>query len=145
MTLRREDLAGTWMLERFTVRFEDGREVFPMGSDARGMLIYGADGTMSATLSRANREPLPTSTLEAYTRAPIGDKATAFDGYLGYVGRFRVDGDDVIHEVEMASVPNIVGASQRRRITLNGTMLMLDYTVESSRGPRRNVLQWRRR
>lgn len=145
MPLRLEDLVGTWQLEAFAVCFEDGRQVFPMGSDARGLLIYAADGSMSATLSRADRAPLPTQSLESFTRAPLEAKATAFDGYLSYAGHLVVEDDAVVHEVEFASVPNIVGARQRRHAQIQGDSLTLSYEVIGARTARRNVLRWRRR
>jgi len=144
MTLRPEDLVGSWDLEAFEVELDDGRQVFPMGADARGRLMYGPDGRMSATLSAADRAPLSVPRLEAYGRAPASEKATAFDSFLAYVGRYTVEASAVVHQVELASVPNIVGMTQRREATLEHDHLTLRYAVHGDRGTQHNTLRWRR-
>ncbi|MGH1341519.1 MAG: lipocalin-like domain-containing protein [Nannocystales bacterium] len=144
MALRPEDLVGTWELEVFEVELADGRRVFPMGADARGSLMYTEDGRMSATLSAAERAPLSVPRLEAFARAPSSEKAAAFDSYLAYVGRYTVEPGAVVHHVELASVPNIVGANQRRDATLEADHLTLRYAVDGDRGSRHNTLRWRR-
>lgn len=144
MPLRPEAFVGSWDLVAFEVELADGRTVFPMGADARGRLMYGADGRMSATLSAADRAPLSVPRLEAYGRAPQAEKASAFDSFLAYVGRFTLENDAVVHHVELASVPNIVGAKQRREAILEGDSLTLRYAVHGDRGTRHNTLRWRR-
>lgn len=139
-----EDLVGSWDLEAFEVRLPGGEVLTPMGPDARGRLMYGADGRMSATLSEAERPALSVPRLEAYGKAPSAEKAAAFDAYLAYVGRYTVDGESVVHHVELASVPNIVGQAQQRHATLDGDVLTLSYAVHGSRGTRTNILRWRR-
>ena len=45
------DLVGAWRLERWSLEYEDGRtSEFPLGPDARGMLLYTPGGHVSATL-----------------------------------------------------------------------------------------------
>lgn len=144
MALRPEQLHGSWELDAFEVELPDGQRVFPMGEGALGRLMYGADGRMSATLSRADRPALSVPRLEAYARAPDAEKAAAFDGYLAYVGRYVVEGDAVVHHVELASVPNIVGMEQRRSASARDGMLVLRYTVEGRSGTRTHTLRWRR-
>lgn len=144
MALHPDALVGSWALERFEVVLADGTSVFPMGDDARGRLMYGADGRMSATLSTADRPALSVPRLEAYGKAPADEKAAAFDSYMSYVGRFTVEDDAVLHHVELASVPNIVGVTQRRDASLHGDVLLLQYSVTSGRGTRTHTLQWRR-
>ncbi len=144
MALVPEQLVGSWDLAAFEVELPGGERVFPMGEDARGRLMYGADGRMSATLSKASRADLSTPRLEAYAKAPAEEKVGAFDSFLAYVGRYTIDGTAVVHHVELASVPNIVGAKQRREATLEGDVLTLRYAVTSSRGTRINTLRWTR-
>ena len=143
-TVSPEDLVGSWDLEAFEVRMPDGKLVTPMGPDARGRLIYGADGRMSATLSEADRPQLSVHSLEAYGKASVAQKAAAFGSFLSYVGRYALEGETVVHDVELASVPNIVGRQQRRHATLDGDVLTLSYAVRGSRGTRTNILRWRR-
>lgn len=142
--LQAEALHGSWGLEAFEVLLVDGTTVFPMGEDALGRLMYGVDGRMTAMLSTADRPPLSVPRLEAYGKAPVEEKVAAFDTCMTYAGRYTVEPGAVVHHVELASVPNIVGVSQRREATLDGDALVLRYAVTSSRGSRTNTLRWRR-
>lgn len=142
--LQAERFIGTWSLDAFEVQLADGTTVHAMGQGALGRLSYDADGRMSAMLSRADRTPLSVPRLEAYGRAPADEKVLAFDSFMAYAGRYTVEEDAVVHHVELASVPNIVGARQRREACFDGDALVLRYVVTSSRGTRTNILRWRR-
>lgn len=71
-------------------------------------------------------------------------KAAAYDSYLSYAGRWRVDGDEVVHDVELALVPEVVGQEQRRRARMEGEELVLTYGVPARHGVARFELRWRR-
>jgi hypothetical protein len=52
------DLIGAWRLESWALVYEDGRAPeYPLGSDAKGFILYTTDGHVSATLARARRSP----------------------------------------------------------------------------------------
>jgi hypothetical protein len=140
------DLVGAYRLVSFEITYSDGREPsYPFGRDGRGQLIYSAEGQMSAVLTRAEREPIAVSRLENYMRADDAAKAAAFDSYLSYCGTWELDGEEVTHHVEMAMVPDIVGASQVREVTLVGDTLTLSYEVEAKSGVTRFYeLVWER-
>ncbi len=139
-------LLGAWHLVDCELIFSDGRPaVQPYGPDGRGLIIYSPEGWMSATLSRADRAPLSVGSLEWAHRAHAAARAAAFDGYLAYAGRWRVEGDEVVHSVELSLVPDAVGAEQRRRVTFDGEELELSYSLTARSGVvRRYRLRWRR-
>ena len=141
-----DELVGAWTLERFRIRFDDGRDdLFPFGPDATGLLMYSASGRMSAVLSRAERDTIEASRLETASRAPEADKARAFDSYLSYAGTWSIDGDDVVHTVTHALSPNLVGQDNRRRARLNADVLTLGYRLVARSGVARDYeLTWRR-
>ena len=67
--------------------------------------------------------------------------------FIAYSGRFRVDGGDVIHQVEMSLFPNWVGTTQRRHVALeaDGDRLVLTsdpFVVRGRLGVQR--LTWER-
>ncbi len=140
------DLVGSWELLRCEISFSDGRPtVLPYGADARGQLVYAADGRVSAVLSRGDRGPLGVAGLESAAAADASAKAAAFDSYLSYAGRWRLDGDRVIHTVELALVPEVVGRDQVRRVAFDGDQLVLGYERTARSGvERRYRLTWRR-
>jgi hypothetical protein len=144
MSIKPEDLIGTWHLATWEIRFGDGKDKsYPFGDDAIGQLLYSADGYMSATISRADRPPLSTARLR---QAPIEEKAEAFEGYYHYAGSWQIDGDYVVHQVSMSLNPGYVGTEQRRLVSIKDCHMTLS-TADQGREEgnfRRHYLVWRR-
>lgn len=136
-------IVGVWRLVRYTTRYEGGPDLFPYGEDALGYLSYSPDGFMSGTLSRAGRAPFAVADR---LRAGDAEKAQAFDDYLAYCGRWRVDGDTVYHQVELSLLPNWIGEEQPRRMRLHEGGRRMTLTGEwLVRGERRTAtIEWER-
>jgi hypothetical protein len=142
MTVDVGRLVGAWELERWETRYDDGRAIFPMGEDARGHLLYTADGHMSAFLMRANRPSFVTG--EALT-ASDAEKVAAWNSFYAYAGRFEVSGDTVVHHVYASLYPNWVGQDQPRLVRFEGERLLLTtLPQETRRGVQRSTIRWRR-
>lgn len=107
-----DDLVGSWRLVDWTVSLDD-RTRRPWGGKATGLLTYTADGRMWAALMAIDRQQMPTRTL---SEAPPGMRAAAASGFVTYAGSYTIDGDDVIHHVEVSLLPNYVGNDERRHI-----------------------------
>lgn len=145
-TIQSEQLHGSWVLESFVIRFADGRPDFhPFGKDAMGQLLYTPDGRMSAILARANRPRIRATSLETTAKAPPDDKAAAFDSYLSYAGTWRIEGNEVVHSVEYALSPNLVGKENRRELSFDGDRVLLTYDLSARSGINRSyILTWKR-
>ena len=52
-------------------------------------------------------------------------KRTAYRSYVAYSGRFRLDGDTVIHEVDLSLFPDWVDELLTRTVLLAGSRLTL--------------------
>jgi hypothetical protein len=113
-TLAAADLIGTWRLRSWTATADDGVE-HPMGDPPEGVLVYTADGTMITTIGRAARPPIDGGDMLA---GPDAQRLEAFTSFIAYSGTFRLDGDDVVHRVEMSLFPNWIGTDQRRHVSL---------------------------
>jgi len=140
----RAALVGSWRLVSWTIEYPaSARTTRPFGSAPEGLLVYAADGHVSATLQRPGRARLSRADPGA-----VGDaeKAAAFAGYLHYAGTWRIDDGCVVHEVELAMNPNLVGTTQRRSIALDGDALLLgaEEALETPGELRRHRLEWRR-
>lgn len=136
------ELVGSWRLERWETRYDDGRVIHPMGADAQGLLIYTADGYMAAMLYRNARAPFTTG--EALT-AGVEEKVVGWDGYFSYAGRYEVEGDTVRHFVEVSQYPNWVGTTQIRTMAYRGDELSLTTLPQTTRrGVQTSELRWRR-
>lgn len=146
MSLQPAQLVGTWDLVRFTVRSEGRPDRHPFGVQARGRIVYAADGHMMAVLAASGADAATPGALETSHRLAEADKAAAFDAYLSYSGRWRLDGDEVYHDVDLALAPGVAGQTQTRRVALTGQAeprLTLTYTrVGQSGRAHRFELEW---
>jgi len=139
-------LVGSWRLVDWTVTLGE-RTRRPWGGKATGLLTYTDDGRMWAALMATDRPEMPTRTLSA---APPSLRAAAASGFVTYAGSYTVDGDDVIHHVEVSLLPNYVGNNERRHVdwveTDNGLDLELTTPPTDTDGGRKVVerLQWSR-
>jgi Lipocalin-like domain len=120
---------GTWRLVSAEFRAEDGTLAeSPYGREPQGMLMYDAQGSMSAQLAQNNRKPFGISDRMAGTPEEIKG---AFETYQAYYGRYKVDEREhvvihtVIHTVTQSLLPNWVGTEQRRQYKFKDGKLIL--------------------
>jgi hypothetical protein len=110
-----KDLLGAWRLESWSFVYDDGRPAeYPLGPDAKGLILYTADGHVSATLMRT------TGAAEAFA----------------YAGRYEVHDGAVFHSIEVATNPALVGITSTRHIALDDGRLTLsgpDFSADSGR------------
>ena len=103
----------------------------PMGSDIKGLIIYSADGWMSAMLGHRERarfagnDPLGGSAEEAHR---------AMSSLHAYAGRWKIEGETVVHSVEMALWPNMVGTQQVRHYRFAGDRVILKTPPMTRKG-----------
>lgn len=116
------DLLGTWKLRSYRLIGSRGRTRYPYGEDARGYILYGADGYMAVSIMSACRRPFAGSDI---LRRTTEEAAEATRTYLSYSGTFEVLPDRVIHHVELSLFPNWSGTVQERYYLLRGDELQL--------------------
>lgn len=138
-----ERFVGAWTLEDWRIDYEDGRCTRPFGERPTGYLLYSACGVMSASVARSERKRFHQTNAR---NASIEEKAGAFDSYFHYAGVWRIDGETVVHAVEMGLNPDMAGTEQRRKAMFldNGARLQLSADEATAGGVRRHVLLWRR-
>jgi len=136
-----EQLVGAWRLARWEIIHSGGTTTEPFGADAEGLLVYSADGWMSAAIMAAGRSPLSRGNPR---QAPEAERAAAFDGYFSYGGRWRIVGQSVRHDVCVALNPALVGTPQWRDAVLEGDLLTLSARESATGAERLHRLRWRR-
>lgn len=126
----KERLAGAWRLTDYRAERADGDVLYPLGRGAQGFILYTHDGHMSATLASANRQKFASSDLMAGT---ADERAAAAASFFSYAATYEVDEvqNEVKHHIKVCSVPNWVGAEQRRLVILDGNKLELRAPGES--------------
>jgi hypothetical protein len=135
-------LLGSWRLVSWRIQGEDGQDLFPLGANPDGLLVYAPDGYMFAALMAPGRpgflggDPL---------RGTAEESLSAMRGYHTYCGRYRIEDGRVLHAVEVALCPNLIGSEQVRYYRLEDDRLILTTPPQKRAGVTGQAeLIWRR-
>jgi hypothetical protein len=142
MAAKPEQFIGTWRLVSWHLDDGAGKRHLPMGPNPIGLLTYTEDGFMFASLMTPERERFAGAD-------PLGGSAgecqAAMSTCHSYCGRYRLDGDSVVHTVELALYPNMIGTEQRRFYRFEGELLKLTTPPMTRKGASGTAeLTWRR-
>jgi hypothetical protein len=125
VTTLRDLVLGAWELVSFiAVDSATGDERHPLGNAPRGLILYTADGHMSAQLAESD-----------------------MSGYVAYGGRFSVDEErsTLHHDVEISMMPELLTQPQFRHASVDGDLLTLSATMTDDAGvTTHSSLVWRR-
>jgi lipocalin-like protein len=114
-----DELVGTWELVSASTTTSAGeRSETPYGPNPTGLLTYTADGRVTAMISHSGRKSLS-------TLARLEEQAEAFKTFLAYAGRYKLNGDEVIHSVEISSIQSYVGKDLVRSVKFQGDQIIL--------------------
>ena len=124
----RDELIGAWELSACSASLPHDKSnvVYPLGRDAKGLILYTNDGYMSAQLSTPSEQP-------------TSDYLETWGRYIAYTGPFYLDerGDNegrpiLQHKMQTSNVPFLVGMTQRRifEILEKPTGRFLELSVE---------------
>ena len=113
-------LLGTWRLQSFRTEFQDTHQtVEPFGAHPSGYLSYGADCRMYAIVVGDGRKP------------PVGadptdaEKIELFTRMVAYAGTYTIEGDKVIHHVDISWNEAWTGTAQLRQFKVEGDSLRI--------------------
>ena len=128
--MTRNPFAGTWKLVSYEVRRADGKVTYPWGDSPQGRLMYSEDGHVSVAMMGSDRTAFAARELKLGTPQ---EKVAAADSYISYAGRYEVvDGNRVVHHVEVSLFPNWVGKDQVRSFQFDSNRLMLTTEPDPS-------------
>ena len=125
--VKKPDIIGTWILvDRGTgdpVDSELSKSRY--GEDSKGLLIISKEGWMNAAISWKDRHAL-TGDPSWHTDAPAADRLKAFDTYISYGGKWKLEYNIFKTKVEFALNPGWVGKFQERgmKILPNNELLL---------------------
>lgn len=140
----RARIIGSWQLVEYSLTSDEGHVHYPLGPDAQGLIVYSADGFMSAQLMKSER-PLYRS---AYVHdGTMHEQSTAAGSYLAYSGPYRIDEEEsvVYHTAALSLYPNWTGEERKRHVQFAGELMTLStppIAVGTTR--RRPSVVWRR-
>lgn len=141
-----EDIVGTWlMVDRGAGADEQEQLRERYGEKSEGLVIISPGGWLCAAVCRAGREPLPGNPAWA-PDAPAEARLAAFDSYVSYGGRWRVENGQLITKVAFALNPSWVGGDQVRDLELReGGILRLMPVRTWADGRKSGVwIDWKR-
>ena len=135
-------LVGVWDLLSLELLAEGGPPLRPLGDAPAGRLIYTPDGHVSATISGRGRPPWAAADPLAGT---VDEMVGAAKTWTSYVGRWRLESEEVVHEVDLSFFPNWEGQAQRRKWAVDGDQLFISAPPMLVGGTLRVLrLTWRR-
>jgi len=116
-----KELYGTWRLVSFTRNvIATGQSEDAYGKAPQGFLNYSPDGRMYAIIVTDNR-PKPADLAKMTDQ----ERAELFKTVLAYAGTFKVDGDQVVHNVDISWNEYWTGSTQVRNFRIEGRRLTL--------------------
>lgn len=124
-------LVGVWRLIHTEATDATGRRLTaPYGGDqAMGLICFSDDGRMACVLCNGNP-----NLAEGQTRE-----------YVSYCGVYRIEGEQLITEVDASSRADWMGTEQVRTWALTGDVLELRPPVRAyAAAPEQRVLRWQR-
>lgn len=137
-----EQLTGRWDIVSWLQLYEDGRRQAPLGENLEGFIRYMADGDMVCMIADASQPNFATG---GQWNASEAERARAYSSMLAYAGKWRIEGETVIHAVEQSLFPNWKGGDQRRHVRLEGETLFIEAHLEQGTPEARTAqLKWRR-
>lgn len=133
---------GTWKLISYEVRAADEKVTHPWGEHPEGRLMYSGDGHVSVAMMAPDRPRFESRELKFGTPE---EKIAAVDRYISYAGRYEIQGNKVVHHVEVCLFPNWVGRDQKRNFKFEGNRLYLSTDPDPRDGKRKTgYLIWER-
>ena len=122
--MKQLDFIGIWRLVSY-LTFLDGKEegFHPYSESPIGYLIYTLDGYMSVHIMHGNKTQ-----------------------YGGYVGKYQIDANAVIHHPEVCGFPAFIGEPQVRHFQFSGNRLTLkcSHFSEEHQCPAKSEIVWER-
>jgi Lipocalin-like domain len=139
--ITKDDMVGVYRQVGEDVVNADGS----MTSDDRrnSQIMYSPDGYMGVVSTPGGRARISGSDGRMDLNGATADeRAEAAKNLVCYAGRYELKGDTVLHHVEMALNPNLVGQTVVRRVHIDGPNLTLSSVPDKDGGYRR--IRWRR-
>ena len=112
-------LLGTWKLKSYVVTAATGARSTPYGENPTGYLSYSADGRMQVIGAASSRM------MQAGPNPLENERVALHDTMFAYAGTYSVEGDKVIHHVDISWNEAWTGTDQIRLFEVNGNFLTL--------------------
>lgn len=135
-------VVGSWDLLHWRRTGSGGQVIYPLGEDAKGLLVYTRNGHVIVQMAATDRARIEASD-------PVGgsveERATAYSGFLGYFGTYEVRQGEIVHQITSCSYPNWSSTVAARPYEVDEQQLILRTPPNTSDGVTWvNEMAWRR-
>jgi len=113
-----DGLVGSWRLVSFELEAPDGSISHPYGEELVGYLFYNEQGYMSSAFMSAGR-----SGASVGTDLAEAARTNSYDRFMAYCGAYSIQGDRILHQVEVSSLAVWIGTTQERWLKIDGDRL----------------------
>lgn len=143
MEKRQNPIIGTWKLLSFEVIKDDETRVNPFGKELNGLLIYHENGYMSGIISGEGR---PNISSTASMGISEKERAAIAQNFIAYAGKYHINGDMVIHEIEVSFLPNLIGEKSHSNsfIVMNNKLITVSKNQNLGNNSISVTLEWER-
>lgn len=142
----KDQFVGTWKLLEFKSVDSEQKNIYPMGKDPQGYLIYTAEGYMSVSFMMSDRATMDLTPeevqdlknlkpgLKLIQQLPKFIKATlryfkASRNYVSYSGTYEIQDQQVIHHLDVSLIPDWVNTDLIRNFDFLDDKLILSTPV----------------
>jgi hypothetical protein len=134
-----KDLVGTWTVVS-VVAERDGRRFDSYGPNAKGMLVFDANGRYSLIFIASG---LPSFGSDSRSGVTADEAMRVVAGSLAHFGTYVVDeaGKSLTLRIERATFPNWNGMSKRRSYVIRGDELRFIEQHSSAGGPATTIFE----
>ncbi|MDB9372173.1 lipocalin-like domain-containing protein [Nodularia sphaerocarpa] len=140
--MNKKNFVGTWKLVSWETKSADGKIIHPFGENPIGYITYTESGYMSATIMKPHRLNIEVSSADLMNARRIFLKPwllitagkyikaiirylQASANYVSYSGKYEIQAETVIHDVEVSLIPDWIGTKQEREFKFIGDKLVL--------------------
>jgi hypothetical protein len=135
-TTANDKIIGNWKLvSLFTKETATGRTTSPLGEYPKGYLVYTPEGRMEVLMVHEKRSPPQADE----------DRVNLHKYMVAYSGQYTVEGEKVVHHVDISWNESWTGTDQVRVFKLEGDKLTITAPVDAINGlESTSVLIWER-
>ncbi len=141
----KEQFIGTWNLVYYKIIKADGSIFsYPYGKNCKGNILYTKAGRMTALLMNPDR---PNYEIAHPWKGTSEEMKKAIRGYTSYAGKFRIEKNSVIHQVDLSLFPNWIGTDLVRNFEFssdNRELLLSTQPFPAKGFMLQDVLLWER-
>ncbi len=134
MSIKEQLLGTSWSLVSYESQDRNGELLYPLGKDAKGVIIFTAEKRTAVQIMKCNREnKISEDALALYNTE--GEKEMARLGYHAYSGPFTIDEEAGIltTHVDLSLLESYVGNDQVRTVRIDGGRLYLSNVAHPER------------